>query len=115
VTVLPFGKYRGQPIRDVPAGYLAWLLEEVDLRPELAEAVRAELSTRLRLTVRVEYIAAPMRPPQLLVPAIREIVRAGYRDVARRVHPDVGGNAVAMRDVNVARDWLVDALCGGRA
>jgi hypothetical protein len=43
---LPFGRYRGRPLPDVPAGYLAWLLSECKLSSGLRAAVHAELESR---------------------------------------------------------------------
>jgi Putative quorum-sensing-regulated virulence factor len=43
--VIPFGKHKGQPLADLPDGYLRWLTT-IDLRPRLREAVEAELSSR---------------------------------------------------------------------
>jgi Putative quorum-sensing-regulated virulence factor len=46
-TTLPFGKHRGQALRDVPTHYLRWLVANAtDLRPELREAVESELESR---------------------------------------------------------------------
>lgn len=41
--VMPFGKYKGRPISQVPAGYLAWLVDLPDIRPATREAVQAYL------------------------------------------------------------------------
>jgi Putative quorum-sensing-regulated virulence factor len=42
-SVMPFGKYKGQPIATVPRGYLRWLKENVDLHGWLARAVDCAL------------------------------------------------------------------------
>jgi hypothetical protein len=40
--VMPFGKHKGKPLAEVPAGYLTWLLENVpDLYPKTREAIEA--------------------------------------------------------------------------
>ena len=44
--VIPFGKYRGQPLEDVPTDYLEWCLREMDLRPALAEEMEAQIRMR---------------------------------------------------------------------
>ncbi len=31
---MPFGKYTGERLRDVPSGYLVWLLDHCDLYPD---------------------------------------------------------------------------------
>jgi hypothetical protein len=40
----------------------------------------------------------------------REVIDAGYRAVARRVHPDVGGSDDAMRWLQEVRDVLREAV-----
>src|SRR5262249_39613761 len=43
---LPFGRYQGASPRQVPTGYLAWLLRNCKLSTGLREAVRSELLSR---------------------------------------------------------------------
>jgi hypothetical protein len=43
---MPFGRYRGRPLQQVPHGYLRWLRENVKLSPFLAQAVDCVLSGR---------------------------------------------------------------------
>jgi hypothetical protein len=43
---MPFGRYRGRPLQQVPHGYLRWLRENVKLSPSLAQAVDGVLSGR---------------------------------------------------------------------
>lgn len=47
---MPFGKYRGVDVEDLPDHYLAWLLS-IELRPALRDAVRRERN-RLAETMR---------------------------------------------------------------
>ena len=39
-AIMPFGKYKGKPIHDLPAHYKRWLLSQQDLDPYLAAALR---------------------------------------------------------------------------
>src|SRR5690349_9077564 len=43
---LPFGKYAGQALPDVPSNYLSWLLRATKLSAPLRTAVRQELLSR---------------------------------------------------------------------
>lgn len=45
-ATMPFGRFKGEPLAEVPTDYLQWLLSLDDLRPELRSAVMAELKTR---------------------------------------------------------------------
>jgi hypothetical protein len=45
MTALPFGKYRGVPLADVPDNYLTWLARQ-KLTGRLRDAVAAELGRR---------------------------------------------------------------------
>lgn len=39
ITEMPFGKYKGTPIADIPDSYLIWLHENVNMNDMLKEAV----------------------------------------------------------------------------
>ncbi len=44
---MPFGKYKGQDVEDVPTGYLLWLLENGNNVPvELIEEMENQLRLR---------------------------------------------------------------------
>ncbi|HTU19234.1 MAG TPA: DUF3820 family protein [Gemmataceae bacterium] len=43
---IPFGKYKGVPLADVPGDYLAWLSRRRRVGSELRETVEEELSRR---------------------------------------------------------------------
>ncbi len=40
---MPFGKYKGTPVGEIPRDYLRWLQDNVELRPQLAAAIRETL------------------------------------------------------------------------
>ncbi len=99
---MPWGKFRGQDIGDVPSSYLAWLVEECDLRPALATAVRAELADRFAepcLACRLRAQQPPSRLPAGLIDS-------WYRQLCLRWHPDRGGSTAAMQAVGDAYDLL---------
>jgi Putative quorum-sensing-regulated virulence factor len=43
---IPFGKFRGQPIRDVPMDYLEWVLASVEGYPRLIRAIQRYLRSQ---------------------------------------------------------------------
>jgi uncharacterized protein (DUF3820 family) len=49
---MPFGKHRGEPLRDVPESYLVWLWNETDLRDALRmDTDRGALARYVKLAV----------------------------------------------------------------
>lgn len=80
---MPFGKYRGFQVDDLPEDYLQWLIDNVDLREPLRSAVYE--------TVGLEMSAS--------LPAGNEIKQI-YRRLARKWHPDHGGSTEAMQAIN---------------
>jgi hypothetical protein len=95
---MPFGKYRGRPIADIPIGYLKWLLT-ISVLPDPQYAVENELSAR--------GAGAQKKPPKELTKAV---VSTWYRRLSMRFHPDHGGSKVAMQVVNEARELLEEMI-----
>jgi hypothetical protein len=96
---MPFGRFKGVLIGDLPDDYLEWLRGLDNLREPLRDAVEAEWAARF---------AAPDEPT--IDPAVRamasEIVSVGYRQLAMVHHPDRGGSHTAMTVLNAAATWL---------
>jgi len=43
---MPFGRYAGKELEDVPADYLEWALRDCGLRPDLAEEMQNQLELK---------------------------------------------------------------------
>jgi hypothetical protein len=103
---MPWGKYRGRSLAVVPASYLAWVLEELDIDPILRAAIRRELTRRFDLR------PPPPPPPPMPPSPCRRCVELAerwpvlYRRLSAEVHPDRGGSTSAMRLVNELNDLL---------
>jgi hypothetical protein len=102
---MPFGRYRGQLLSQVPDSYLAWL-RSIALREPLASAVAEE-------QLRREQIPLTLTLPVRSVPLFAELLERGYRALARHKHPDTGGSTEAMQELNALvasmRQQLEDA------
>lgn len=105
---MPFGKFKGVPLAELPDDYLTWLLSlGAELREPLRSAVMAEWQARQRPMAGMRAI------PEPVVSAAREIVTVGYRKLALERHPDKGGDGGKMTALNLAaetlRGWLREA------
>jgi hypothetical protein len=107
-VTMPFGKYKGVILEDLPDQYLAWLLSAtIELREPLLGFVRNEAFRRDR--IREAERAAALITPEVLAAAL-DIIKQGVRVLTRAHHPDAGGSAPAMVAVNNAAELLRVAL-----
>jgi hypothetical protein len=100
---MPFGRYRGRRICHLPDDYLTWLIENIDLRQPLLGHIERELKHREE----AEVHAHDRRRRTTCDPeAAEELIGAGLHVLARRYHPDAGGDHQRMVAINNAADWL---------
>ena len=104
---LPFGKYKGVPLEDVPSEYLRWLLK-IDLYPRTRGLVEDELAARRNGAHGPSLRLCPVNPGE--VPIARQVVEAGHRSLARVHHPDRGGRTEDMQLVNAIAGRLLEVL-----
>jgi uncharacterized protein (DUF3820 family) len=88
--LMPFGKFRGREVAELPASYLAWCWENVPFRsPQLREAIREALCQRLR--------AEGVLPP----PWQQDWLKVVFGRLALEYHPDRrAGSDEGMRVIN---------------
>jgi hypothetical protein len=84
---MPFGKFKGVPVDELPQDYLNWLWTGIDLREPLRSAVARVLFPE----------CGPVDEPAI---PDKDIVRHVYRRLAYRWHPDHGGSTEAMQAIN---------------
>ena len=101
MRTMPFGRFKGLPVTELPTEYLVWLLRAVDLREPLRSALRVEATAR-GLTGDPGPALAPGRA------WAEDLIGAGLRVLARQHHPDAGGDVRTMQQVNAAASWLRD-------
>jgi hypothetical protein len=104
---MPFGKYEGYDVREIPRNYLDWCLNNIgDLSPRLREAMEDALAGRSR--------SARQRSPIKVIEKVRDqfrtAVKTWYRHASRKHHPDHGGSNERMAVINEARDELLEAV-----
>jgi len=108
---MPFGKYSGLRLDQVPTPYLLWLNSLDDLREPLLSAVAEELDCRELDSDQSEVEAVP---PEVLMVA-ESIIKVGLRHLALKNHPDAGGDPEAMKQINLAAQFLRSQLRGLRS
>jgi hypothetical protein len=103
---MPFGRFKGVLLADLPDDYLDWL-RGLALREPLRTAVAQEWRARQQ----PKGVMKALPPP--VVSAAQAIVTVGYRKLALARHPDKGGETEMMASLNLAmealRDWLREA------
>jgi uncharacterized protein (DUF3820 family) len=95
---IPFGKYRGTPIDELPLQYIEWLIDQDFLRQPLRSALEAEFERR-------RYSQQPDQP-EVDLSLIDELVSAGVRTLSKKYHPDLGGDHDLMVALNNCAEWL---------
>jgi len=101
-TVIPFGKFRGLLVENLPDWYISWLADLPDLRDPLLSAVEQECERRFAERDSSDSGAKECPAAEFA----EELIGAGVRTLARRYHPDVGGTNEEMQNVNAAAAWL---------
>lgn len=84
---MPFGKFKGFDVDELPQDYLRWLIENIDLREPLRSAVFWNHNQR----------KAESGWECLPDEATLKVV---YRRLAQKWHPDHGGSTEAMQALN---------------
>lgn len=118
---MPFGKHYGVLVSELPDDYLMWLYETANLYGRLADAVDNEFHRRFGdhdedSDPEDEY----SEPDVVLIERLRldpvtqsvclKLVEVGYRQLALKNHPDVGGDHRAMQAINRAVEVLRSAI-----
>jgi Putative quorum-sensing-regulated virulence factor len=112
-ATMPFGRYRGVPLEEVPRAYLRWLLDEVDLREPLLTRVEREYRRRRQRHRRGAAPTLPLALPPALRATAAEIVTTGFRALALKRHPDHGGSHEGMLALQRAREAMERLLGAG--
>lgn len=99
--LMPFGKYKGNEIEDIPDNYLYWLMS-INLGGALRIAVERELDKRENKVFEYDIFEIPNE----IFPFVKEIIDKGFQSAAMIHHPDHGGELENMKKLNKARYWL---------
>jgi hypothetical protein len=92
--VFTFGKYNGMAFENVPSDYFEWL---IGTRKKDIEAYQAELDRRAA----AEVASLTMT---------ERIIVAGYRALAKTMHPDVGGSKEQFQELQGSYEQLKSVM-----
>ena len=105
---MPFGKYQGQSVYDIPIDYIYWLKNNASLFGELEDIV----DERIEKAEQEQYEEAQRENSQLVTAFEMGLLKTIYRRIAMKWHPDQGGSTQAMPAVNEFYDELRVAVQG---
>lgn len=89
---MPFGKFKGVFITEIPTNYLCYAIEEFDLPIELQNQIKFEISIRLDI--------APIEVSN----KTEQDFKNAYRKLSVKYHPDKGGSDIEMKVLNEFKD-----------
>lgn len=107
---LPFGKYKGWHISQVPDDYITWLMDDPRIWETTRAAANREWYRRHPDVIVVEEKIMFEIPPDLNKQA-KELILAGYRSMVKKYHPDAGGDEEEMKKINLVME-LFNPLIG---
>jgi hypothetical protein len=97
---MPFGKFKGWLLEDLPDWYIPWILANIDLREPLRSGIEREYQRREAAEEQTDVV------PAELIKMAEQIVSVGYRSLALKCHPDAGGDHRTMAGLNAAVAFL---------
>jgi hypothetical protein len=117
MRIMPFGKYKGQAVTELPDDYLAWLSQRDDIHQWLRTEVDQEIDRRQQTTGASNPRSSPDTWLHPLDPETQrlafKIIKAGRLRLASIHHPDLGGDTATMQAINTATEWLNRCVSGG--
>ena len=94
MSKLGFGKYADTELGVVPEEYLNWLIK----------------NSRDRLNVYEAELLRREMVKDASVSWVERIIKIGFNELAKRHHPDAGGNGSDMTQLNAAYEKLKQAI-----
>lgn len=102
-TRMPFGKYKGIDILELPSNYLLYALETFDLPEELTIVLSTTLYDRL---IAMPNCGGYFENMVINIGIDEHKIKAVYKALTLKYHPDKGGSHEAMQAINEFRDLL---------
>lgn len=100
---MPFGKWKGHLLSEIPDDYLWWVITNCD---NIAAELRAAIVSRLNEPPGPSTKDKPPPPGAITEDKLSHTIRTWFRSMCKRFHPDCGGSAEAMKTLNAAHEEL---------
>ena len=114
---MPFGRYSGQELEELPSQYLSWLTK-LTLYPPLSDAVTREVKRRAgeseseRL---VSYPAVHIKIPRAERQLAQRLVNLGHKVLARKLEADASADPALVERLNELAAIVKEQLAEVRA
>lgn len=92
---MPFGKFKGVRITEIPTNYLCYAVEEFELPIELQNQIKFEISIRLDLVP--------------ISNNVEQDFKNAYRKLSVKYHPDKGGSGIEMKVLNEFKELFYNS------
>lgn len=103
---MPFGKYKGYYLVDLPESYIVYALTEFDLDDELKESLVVALINKLKVWDILTYWCCSKTTTNNSTGLNKIKVDSVYKTLAFKYHPDKGGSNEAMQAINEFKSLL---------
>jgi hypothetical protein len=111
MNLMPFGRFKGEPIDNQKSDYLKWLLKQVYIRDPLESEIKKVLARREKSNQdgngheNGQAASSSCPSPKLCA----EIIGVGLREITQR-----GGEPEKLAEWNRAADWLRACVRGAQ-
>jgi hypothetical protein len=90
--IMPFGKYKGQQIDDLPISYIVYLLEDCYLEEQFQDTLKDIVRTKLLGEETSDYIHLfELSRDFISKDRLNSIINEAYKKAMIIAHPDKGG------------------------
>lgn len=97
---MPSGKYAGMSFEDIPSSYLGWAAEEWSAPAVRAACWHEPLRRATEQCGTAQRTRWRRTGSTVRHPLAGDVIEAGYRQLAKRLHPDAGGTTREMQALN---------------
>ncbi len=108
---MPFGKYKGWDIDELPISYVVYLLEECFLEDSFKQKLKELVRTNLLCDETSEYIhLSELKRDFVGIDMLHCVINEAYRKAVIIAHPDKGGCHEAVIAINEFKKHILENI-----